>query len=122
MTLCLRELKLNHAHMRTLIAMFKHETNSFLSFSQKILEYVSNVDLILLDLHGAIVTETCTDAEGLLLETLRAIAPDTPIAVALDFHANISDVMVAHADIITGYHTYPPHRYEANRLKSRSTS
>ena len=79
----------------------------FLSFSQKILEYAPNVDLILLDLHGAMVTETCTDAEGLLLETIRAVAPDTPIAVALDFHANISDVMVAHADIITGFHTNP---------------
>lgn len=79
----------------------------FLSFSQKILEYAPNVDLILLDLHGAMVTETCTDAEGLLLETIRAVAPNTPVAVALDFHANISEVMVANADIITGFHTYP---------------
>ena len=79
----------------------------FLTFTQKILEDAPDADLILLDLHGAMVTENCTDAEGLLLETIRALAPDTPIAVALDFHANISDVMVAQADIITGFHTYP---------------
>lgn len=64
-------------------------------------------DALLLDLHGAMVTESCDDGEGELLRRVRAIAPELPIAVALDFHANLSAAMVAHATVITGYRTYP---------------
>lgn len=64
-------------------------------------------DAIMLDLHGAMVTESLDDAEGELLRRLRTIAPDTPIAVALDFHANFSPALVAHATVLTGYRTYP---------------
>lgn len=64
-------------------------------------------DAILLDLHGAMVAENSIDGEGDLLERIRAIAPRTPLAVALDLHANVSAKMVASADIIVGYKTYP---------------
>lgn len=64
-------------------------------------------DAILLDLHGAMVAENSVDGEGDLLERIRAIAPDTPLSVALDLHANVSAKMVANADIIVGYKTYP---------------
>ncbi|MBL8382883.1 MAG: M81 family metallopeptidase [Burkholderiales bacterium] len=64
-------------------------------------------DAILLDLHGAMVAENSDDGEGDLLERIRALAPDTPLAVALDLHANVSPKMVAHADILVGYKTYP---------------
>lgn len=64
-------------------------------------------DAIMLDLHGAMVTESLDDAEGELLRRLRTIAPDTPIAVALDFHANFSPALVEHATVLTGYRTYP---------------
>src|SRR5688572_17572129 len=64
-------------------------------------------DAIMLDLHGAMVVETTDDGEGDLLERLRAIAPRTPIAVALDLHANVSEKMVRNADIVVGFKTYP---------------
>ncbi len=64
-------------------------------------------DAVLLDLHGAMVTETYDDGEGELLRRIRAVAPDVPIAVGLDFHTNFSAAMAQHATVITGYRTYP---------------
>ena len=64
-------------------------------------------DAILLDLHGAMVAENSEDGEGDLLERVRRIAPATPLAVALDLHGNISEKIVANADIVVGYKTYP---------------
>ncbi|MDQ2780066.1 MAG: M81 family metallopeptidase [Pseudomonadota bacterium] len=67
----------------------------------------SGCELILLDLHGAMVTTQFDDAEGELLRRVRQAAPTTPIAVALDLHGNITQQMVAHADAIVGFKTYP---------------
>jgi microcystin degradation protein MlrC len=64
-------------------------------------------DGIMLDLHGAMVTESLEDGEGEFLKRLRAIDASTPIAVSLDMHANLYDAMVANATVITGYRTYP---------------
>jgi microcystin degradation protein MlrC len=67
-------------------------------------------DAVLLDLHGAMVTETYDDGEGELLRRIRAIAPWTrelPIGVALDMHTNLYDAMGEHATAIAGYQTYP---------------
>ena len=64
-------------------------------------------DLILLDLHGAMVTQSFDDGEGELLRRLRAVAPHTPLAVALDLHGNISRAMVEAADVMVGFKTYP---------------
>jgi len=70
-------------------------------------EIRSGCDAVLLALHGAMVTQTLDDGEGELLSRIRRIAPDVPIAVALDFHAQMTDAMVANATVITGYRTYP---------------
>jgi microcystin degradation protein MlrC len=64
-------------------------------------------DGILLDLHGAMVTESVEDGEGELLRRIRAIDPDTPIAVSLDMHANLYDAIIDNATVVTGYRTYP---------------
>ncbi|MBM3338117.1 MAG: M81 family metallopeptidase, partial [Betaproteobacteria bacterium] len=64
-------------------------------------------DAILLDLHGALVAENAADGEGELLKQIRAIAPDTPISVALDLHGNVTPAMVDNADIIVSFKTYP---------------
>ena len=64
-------------------------------------------DAAMLDLHGAMVTEHLDDGEGELLRRIRAIAPDLPIAVALDFHTNLSAALIDNATVITGYRTYP---------------
>lgn len=64
-------------------------------------------DALFLDLHGAMVTESYDDGEGELLRRVRAVAPDLPIAVSLDFHTNMSRTMVESATVMTGYCTYP---------------
>ena len=64
-------------------------------------------DGMFLDLHGAMVTETFEDGEGELLRRIRAIDPDTPIAVSLDMHANLYDAIIDNATVVTGYRTYP---------------
>ncbi len=64
-------------------------------------------DAVMLDLHGAMVAEQTADGEGDLLERLRAVLPDAPVAVALDLHANVTQKMIDHADVIVSFKTYP---------------
>lgn len=67
-----------------------------------------NIDGVLLNLHGAMATVDHADAEGELLSGLRKIiGPDVPVAITLDLHANVTDLMTEHADIICAYRTYP---------------
>jgi microcystin degradation protein MlrC len=53
------------------------------------------------------VAETTPDGEGTLLEKIRALAPDLPIAVTCDLHANLTEKMVANSTALIGYKTYP---------------
>jgi microcystin degradation protein MlrC len=64
-------------------------------------------DGIMLDLHGAMVTESLEDGEGALLKRIRGIDPKTPIAVSLDMHANLYADIVENATVVAGYRTYP---------------
>lgn len=64
-------------------------------------------DALFLDLHGGMATVGIDDPEGELLARIRKAAPDLPIAVAFDFHSNISALTVDNATVITGYRTYP---------------
>jgi microcystin degradation protein MlrC len=64
-------------------------------------------DAVMLDLHGAMVVQGYDDGEAELLRRIREVAPEVPIAVALDFHGNLSPALVERANIITGYRTYP---------------
>ena len=64
-------------------------------------------DAALLDLHGAMVAETTPDGEGTLLERIRSVAPDLPIAVTCDLHANLTERMVRNCTALIGYKTYP---------------
>ena len=65
------------------------------------------LDGVLLDLHGAMVVEGVDDGEGDLLAAVRAVVGARPIAVTLDFHANVTSVMVEAATLLHGYKTYP---------------
>lgn len=83
------------------------------------------VDGVLLDLHGAMVTEKYEDAEGAFIAAVReAVGPQMPIVVTLDLHANITARMAELADAIIGFDTYPhvdmhERGYEAAVLLSR---
>ncbi len=77
-------------------------------------------DALFLDTHGAMVSDTYSDAEGELLRRIRAIFPELPIAVALDFHANISSTLIDNVTTIAGYRTYPhTDTYETGQRASR---
>ncbi|MEH6404867.1 MAG: M81 family metallopeptidase [Sneathiella sp.] len=65
------------------------------------------VDAAMLDLHGAMVSEMTPDGEGTLLEKIREIDPDLPIAVTLDLHCNLTEKMVSNCTTLIGYKTYP---------------
>ena len=76
--------------------------------SAPILEAVSKgVDVALLDLHGAMVSEVTPDGEGTLLQRMREIAPQLPIAVTCDLHCNLTAAMVENCTALIGYKTYP---------------
>lgn len=66
------------------------------------------IDGILLGLHGAMVLDFCEDGDGEILRRIRAsVGSETPIAVTLDPHANVSQQMCSLANIIVSFRTYP---------------
>ena len=67
-----------------------------------------HLDAVYLDLHGAMVAEHIDDADGELLRRVRSSsARDLPIVASLDFHANVSPLMVEQASALVAYRTYP---------------
>lgn len=72
------------------------------------MQIVQPVDGVLLDLHGAMVTEQDDDAEGAFIAATRdVVGNDIPIVVTLDLHANITDRMARLSNVIIGFDTYP---------------
>lgn len=66
------------------------------------------VDAVYLDLHGAMVSADFEDGEGELLRRVRAVVGEAvPVAISLDYHANVTPEMVAHSDGLVAYLTYP---------------
>ncbi len=70
-------------------------------------EVKKGCDAVFLDLHGAMVSEDTDDGEGTLLERIRGMASDLPIAVGLDLHTNLTQRMVDNCTVLAGYKTYP---------------
>ncbi len=67
------------------------------------------VDGVLLALHGAMTTPTRLDPDREIVERVRAVVGRAvPVAVALDYHANIDGHLIELADAVFGYH-YSPH-------------
>ncbi|MGF6645047.1 microcystin degradation protein MlrC [Paraburkholderia sp. GAS82] len=65
-------------------------------------------DAIYLDLHGAMVAQHVDDGEGELLARIRAkVGPSVPVVASLDLHANVTERMLASADALVAYRTYP---------------
>lgn len=63
-------------------------------------------DAIMLDLHGAMLTQSGED-EGLLLERLRQLAPNTPIGVTWDYHGTMNQRKVENTTVSISYKTAP---------------
>jgi microcystin degradation protein MlrC len=84
------------------------EDAAFEYMSGKIIAAVKKgCDAVLLDLHGSMTTPAYPDAEGELLQRIRRVAPDIPIAVALDFHCTLTPEMIDHSTVISIYRTTP---------------
>ena len=61
---------------------------------------------MLLALHGAMVTESDDDAEGLVLQRVRErLGTEIPVVVTLDLHAHITQRMVDQATTLVIYKT-----------------
>ena len=65
------------------------------------------LDGILLALHGSMAVEDNGDAEGEILERVRAAHPDLPIGVSLDLHGHITPRMLQPGVFLIGYREYP---------------
>jgi microcystin degradation protein MlrC len=66
------------------------------------------LDAVYLDLHGAMVAEHADDGEGELLARVRAVVgAHIPVVASLDLHANVTQRMLEHADVLIAYRTYP---------------
>ncbi len=66
------------------------------------------VDAVLLSLHGAMVAQGYDDCEGDLVTRVREIVGSTTkIAVELDLHAHMDDVLLDAADLIVMFKAYP---------------
>lgn len=86
----------------------KVDAQAYERLADAILEAVARgCEAVMLDLHGAMVGERFDDGEGELLRRIRQLKPGIPIALALDFHTNLTQLMVDNATAIVGYKTYP---------------
>jgi len=66
------------------------------------------LDAVYLDLHGAMVAEHLEDGEGEILARVRAVVGrEVPMVASLDLHANLTERMIAEADALAIYRTYP---------------
>lgn len=67
-----------------------------------------DIDGIWLYLHGALLLENDQSGELEILKAIkRKVKGDPIISLAIDFHANLPEQIVDHADIICGYKTAP---------------
>lgn len=66
------------------------------------------VDIVLLNLHGAMIAEGCEDCEKDIIGCVRAIVGEkVVIGVELDPHCNLSEAKIAAADLVVLYKEYP---------------
>ncbi len=84
--------------------------DAFERISASILDDVGRggFEAVYLDLHGAAVAEHVDDSEGELIARIRAaVGPALPIVASLDLHANVTERMLAEADALVSYRSYP---------------
>ncbi len=69
---------------------------------------VGPVDGVLLAIHGALVAEGSAYAAAEWIAAIRnLVGHDRPVVATFDLHANLSEQLVATADVFIGYDTYP---------------
>jgi microcystin degradation protein MlrC len=73
----------------------------------ELLDAAGEIDGALVHLHGAAVAEGVGEADAEFLAAIRRRLPLAPIVATFDLHANLSEGLVAGADALLGYNTYP---------------
>ena len=68
---------------------------------------VGQLDGMLVNLHGAMVAESCVDVDSAFLDLLRRRIGKVPLAAVVDLHANLAPDIVARCDVLISYDTYP---------------
>jgi microcystin degradation protein MlrC len=77
------------------------------------------VDLVFLFLHGAQSVQGLSDADGDLLEAVRAIVgPTVKIAAEFDLHGNLTAKKLANADFVIACKEYPHVDFEDEGVKA----
>jgi len=72
------------------------------------LQNAGNLDGVILNLHGALVSDSESQGDAKLVEDVRElVGNDVPIVVTHDLHANVGKRIIAAATAVIGYKTYP---------------
>lgn len=81
------------------------------AFRQEILDDLQAalpIDMVFLDLHGAMIAEGYHDCEGDLLAYIRSlVGPTIPIGATLDPHCHLTEAMVENATVLVLAKEYP---------------
>jgi microcystin degradation protein MlrC len=86
----------------------KHVYESFRDEVLADLKKAMPVDVVILNLHGAMVAEGYDDCEGDLLTHIRKIVgPKVPIGAELDLHCHLTEEMITAATALVIYKEYP---------------
>ena len=82
--------------------------NTLVERTLELLMGAGDVDGVLVHLHGAAVADGVPEADAAILAAIRQqLPPDIPIVATFDLHANLSEALIAGADALVGYDTYP---------------
>ena len=85
-----------------------YERNYLISEILDLIESNGPFDAILMNLHGAAVSEEFHDMDGEITKRVRdLIGPEVPFGINLDMHANVSEQMILNTDITNVYQTTP---------------
>ncbi len=98
------------------------EAAAYSAIKDEILEKIAALlplNGIYLDMHGAMHVLGMQDAEGDFYAALRAlVGADCLLAASYDLHGNVSERIMAHLNIITGYRTAPHIDYLQTRARA----
>jgi microcystin degradation protein MlrC len=84
------------------------------------LKEVLPVDGVFMSLHGAASSESTDDLEGGMLRAVRqVVGKEVPIVAPLDHHANITQLIMDSADVVTGYQTQPHDPFETGQRAAK---
>lgn len=84
------------------------------------LQRVAPVDGVFVLLHGAACAEGVDDLEGHVLTEIRqVVGSDVPMALMLDHHANVTQRMMQHTNLLMAFRTQPHDPYDTARDLAR---